>query len=32
MMVSTQDAINAGTFDLADLEKFAISVWAYSWK
>lgn len=32
MMVSTQDAIDAGTFDLADVEKFAISVWAYAWK
>jgi SAM-dependent methyltransferase len=32
MMVSTQDAIDAGTFDLTDVEKFAISVWAYAWK
>ena len=32
MMVSTQDAINAGVFDLTDVEKFAISVWAYAWK
>jgi SAM-dependent methyltransferase len=32
MMVSTQDAIEAGAFDLGDVEKFAISVWAYAWK
>jgi len=32
MMVTTQDAIDAGTFDLTDVEKFAISVWAYAWK
>lgn len=32
MMVSTQDAIDAGVFDLTDVEKFAISVWAYAWK
>jgi len=32
MMVTTQDAIDAGTFDLVDVEKFAISVWAYAWK
>lgn len=32
MMVSTQDAIDAGVFDLTDIEKYAISVWAYAWK
>lgn len=32
MMVSTQDAIDAGAFDLTDVEKYAISVWAYAWK
>lgn len=32
MMVSTQDAIDAGVFDLTDVEKYAISVWAYAWK
>lgn len=32
MMVSTQDAIDAGAFDLTDVEKFAVSVWAYAWK
>lgn len=32
MMVSTQDAIDANAFDLSDVEKFAISVWAYAWK
>jgi len=32
MMASTQDAIDAGTFDLTDVEKFAISVWAYARK
>lgn len=32
MMVSTQDAIDAGAFDLDDVEKFAVSVWAYAWK
>lgn len=32
MMASTGDAIAAGTFDLTDVEKFAISVWAYAWK
>ena len=32
MMVSTKDAIDAGTFDLTNVEKFAISVWAYAWK
>lgn len=32
MMATTQDAIDAGTFDLTNVEKFAISVWAYAWK
>ena len=32
MMVTTQEAIDAGAFDLRDVEKFAISVWAYAWK
>lgn len=32
MMVSTQEAIEAGVFDLTDVEKYAISVWAYAWK
>lgn len=32
MMVTTQDAIDAGAFDLSDVEKFAIDVWAYATK
>lgn len=32
MMVSTQDAIDAGVFDLTNVEKFAIDVWAYATK
>lgn len=32
MMVSVRDTINAGQFDLSNIEKFAISVWAYAWK
>jgi SAM-dependent methyltransferase len=32
MMVTTRDAIAAGAFDLSDVEKFAIDVWAYAWK
>lgn len=32
MMVTTQEAMDAGAFDLTDVEKFAISVWAYAWK
>jgi hypothetical protein len=32
MMVSTRDAIRAGAFDLTNIEKYAISVWAYAWK
>ncbi|WP_448388526.1 class I SAM-dependent methyltransferase [Microbacterium aurum] len=32
MMVTTQEAIDAGSFDLADVEKFAIDVWAYATK
>lgn len=32
MMVSTQDAIDAGAFDLTNNEKFAIDVWAYAKK
>lgn len=32
MMVSTREAIDAGAFDLDDVERFAVSVWAYAWK
>jgi SAM-dependent methyltransferase len=32
MMVTSQQAIQDGAFDLTDVEKFAISVWAYAWK
>ena len=32
MMVSTQDAIDAGEFDLTDVTKYAIDVWAYARK
>lgn len=32
MMVSTRNAIAAGAFDLTDVEKYAIDVWAYAWK
>ena len=32
MMVSTREAVDAGVFDLTDIEKYAIDVWAYAWK
>ena len=32
MMVTTQDAIAAGVFDLTNVEKYAIDVWAYATK
>lgn len=32
MMITTQEAIDAGTFDLTNVEKFAIDVWAYATK
>ena len=32
MMVSVRDAIEANQFDLSNVEKFAVSVWAYAWK
>lgn len=32
MMVSVKEAINAGQFDMSNIDKFAISVWAYAWK
>lgn len=32
MMVTTQQAIDAGAFDLTDVEKYAIDVWGYAWK
>ena len=32
MMVTTQDAIDAGAFDLTNVDKYAIDVWAYAWK
>lgn len=32
MMVTTRDAIEAGVFDLTNIEKFAVDVWAYATK
>ncbi len=32
MMVTTREAIDAGAFDLTNVEKFAIDVWAYATK
>lgn len=32
MMVTTRDAIEAGAFDLTNVDKFAIDVWAYATK
>ena len=32
MMVTTQEAIDADSFDLTNVEKFAIDVWAYATK
>ncbi|WP_435269865.1 class I SAM-dependent methyltransferase [Streptomyces sp. 1222.5] len=32
MMVSVRQAIEDGVFDLDNVEKYAISVWAYAWK
>lgn len=32
MMVSIQQAINDEQFDLTNIDKYAISVWAYAWK
>ena len=32
MMVTTRDAIEAGTFDLTNVTKYAIDVWAYAMK
>lgn len=32
MMVSVRDAMEASQFDLTNVEKFAVSVWAYAWK
>jgi len=32
MMATTQDAIDAGAFDLTNVEKYAIDVWAYATK
>lgn len=32
MMVTTREAIAAGEFDLTNVEKYAIDVWAYAWK
>lgn len=32
MMVTGRQAVEDGAFDLADKEKFAVSVWAYAWK
>ena len=32
MMVTTQEAIEAGAFDLTNVEKYAIDVWAYATK
>jgi SAM-dependent methyltransferase len=32
MMVTVQEAIDSEKFDLSNIEKFAVSVWAYAWK
>jgi SAM-dependent methyltransferase len=32
MMVTVQETIESGKFDLSNIEKYAVSVWAYAWK